>query len=455
MAVQEMSFTGVEPYRLKGVQITGELFHHNSHAQVLELEYMGLKCAGKKINEEVFDQGVNSLTIHRFEEECRQLSQVRHPNIAQFLGVYFQPEGAKTPVLVREFLPTNLTSCIQQYGILRKEITYSILHDVALGLCYLHSQSPPIIHCNLSSNNVLLTLNMTAKISDLGMARILNLTPLQLSSMMQTPCVPAYMAPEVMVADPKYDTSIDQFSYGILMIHIFSGKLPDSHEKTTDVEFDELIPVSEAEQQQQNFIDAIGHDHPLMDLILKCISENPQCRAHAGEIVEQLAKMVSQFHATSANRVELLRRTEADEEEKRWLQDEDKRKTTELQSKEEEISNLIMGRNALEEDLQAQLQQKVKEIDKLKLAHSLELQQLRIEMKEMTEHQQVLLNEKESATKKLATENLLLKQKLTRQEKSNQTNQQSFEHNVKMERERYLGQVEIKEKEYLCASQGH
>ena len=58
------------------------------------------------------------------------------------------------PILVVEFLLTNLTSCIEQYGILPKEISYSILCDV--GLCYLHSQSPPIIYWDLSSNDVLM-----------------------------------------------------------------------------------------------------------------------------------------------------------------------------------------------------------------------------------------------------------------------------------------------------------
>ena len=126
-----------------------------------------------------------------------------------------------------EFLPTNLTSCIEQYGILPKEISYFILHDVALGLCYLHSQPPSIIHRYLSSNNVLLTANMKAKISDLGVAKILNLTPLQVSRMTQTPGTPAYMPPKVMIANPKYDTSVDQFSYDIMMIHMFSGRWPE------------------------------------------------------------------------------------------------------------------------------------------------------------------------------------------------------------------------------------
>ena len=97
----------------------------------------------------------------------------------------------------------------RSHGILPKEISYSILHDVVLGLCYLHSQIPPTIHRDLSSNNVLLTSNMTAKISDLGVARNLNLTPLQVSRLTQTPGTLAYMPPEVMALNSKSDTSVE------------------------------------------------------------------------------------------------------------------------------------------------------------------------------------------------------------------------------------------------------
>ena len=38
-------------------------------------------------------------------------------------------------------------------------IKYSIVHDVSLGLCYLHNHDPPIVHHDLSPNNVLLILD--------------------------------------------------------------------------------------------------------------------------------------------------------------------------------------------------------------------------------------------------------------------------------------------------------
>ena len=152
---------------------------------------------------------------------------MRHPNVVQFLGVYFS-ESERVPMLVMELLPMNLISCILKHGILPEEISYSILNDVALGLYYLHNQLPPIVHRDLSANNVLLTYNMDAKISDLGVVRILDLTPLQVSRLTQTQDTPAYnMPPEVMVANPKYDTSVDEFSFGVMMIHIFSGQWPE------------------------------------------------------------------------------------------------------------------------------------------------------------------------------------------------------------------------------------
>ena len=351
-AVRRATFTGFDPYKLTGVRVTDRKLGHGSYATVLELEYMGLKCAGKKIHELLLEQGDASYTIRRFEEECRLLSQVRHPNIVQFLGVYFQ-QRVRAPILVMEFLPTNLTSCIERYGILPKEISYSILHDVALGLCYLHSQTPPIIHRDLSSNNVLLTPNMTAKISDLGVARILNLTPLQVSRMTQTPGTPAYMPPEVMVANPKYDTSVDEFSYGIMMIHIFSSQWPEPQVSQIRVKAGgKMIPVSEAERREV-FLRAIGNDHPLMDLILKCIDNYAQARAHASEIVGRLAEMMLRFPSSFANRLdEALRQNEVLSREIRKLREENRRTDKEIQDLQRAFGDVKQEKRLLREEIE-------------------------------------------------------------------------------------------------------
>ena len=422
------TFTGFDPYKLNGVTVTDRELGHGSYATVLELEYMGLKCAGKKIHEVLLRQGGASYTVCRFEEECHLLSQVRHPNIVQFLGVHFQ-QDVPAPILVMEFLPTNLTSCIEQYGILPKEICYSILYDVALGLCYLHSQTPPIIHRDLSANNVLLTPHMTAKISDLGVARILNLTPLQVSRMTQTPGTPAYMPPEVMIANPKYDTSVDEFSYGISMIHIYSGRWPEPQVGPSKVKDDQLVPVTEAERREV-FLRAIGNDHPLMDLILRCINNDPRRRPHASAIVERMVAMVMQFPVSFSNRLDILRHVEHIEEEKRSMREEGE---AENQQKDEQILSL---RNEAE--------QKEEEIVRLNLVYSSEVEQLKLQVQDLSSDNQFLTATKEADVSELMTKVAVCEKQienddkmLQQQRKQQENDRTNFEAEMARQREEF------------------
>ena len=105
-------------------------------------------------------------------------------------------------------LPTNLTQCLDRYGIMPDEISFSILRDVSLGLRYLHERDSPIIHRDLSANNVLLTSDMNAKISDLGVAKILEVNPFREQTMSKAPGTSCYMPPEVMSDKPQYDLKV-------------------------------------------------------------------------------------------------------------------------------------------------------------------------------------------------------------------------------------------------------
>ena len=298
----EELFVGLEPYNLSGVTLTDKELGTGAYATVLQMDYLGLKCAGKRIHSALLGQCLGtSYTVQRFREECHILSCVRHPNIVQFLGVHFQ-KGVQVPILVMEYLPYTLTQCLSKYDP-QKDTSYSILHDVALGLNYLHSQPSPIVHRDLSSNNVLLTFNMHAKISDLGVARILDLSP-QFTPLTQTPGTPAFMPPEVMVAKPIYDTSVDVFSYGIMMMHVLSGKWPEPQVGPNRTEGGKLIPVSEAERREKYLL-AIGNDNPLMDLILRCIENSPIMRCHVSKIVTRLKEMVEQFPRAFASQLHM------------------------------------------------------------------------------------------------------------------------------------------------------
>ena len=275
----------------------------------------------------------------RFREECELLSQVRRPNIVQFLGIFFPNEDEKVPIIVMEFLPMNLTDCIKKHSEIPCEISCSILHDVALGLHYLHNYSPePIVHRDLSSNNILLTPNMTAKISDLGVARIINISPEKASQLTKTPGTPAFMPPETMAENPVYDSTVDIFSYGTIMIHMLSGMWPEPDTQPISIVNETMEPVSEAKRRNKP-IKIIGEDHPLMDLILKCIHNDPKERPIVEMIVEAVSNMTAKCPISFNNEIDMLRHIEATEARKRAVQNSKKERMQKVEEKSRELQS--------------------------------------------------------------------------------------------------------------------
>ena len=300
------------PFLLDNVRDTGEVVGTGSYGEVRELEVTGLKCVGKKLHRVLYETASlqeKAAVLDRFVQECEVLSRLHHPHIVQFLGVWFE-QGCELPVLVMEYLHTTLSACLEKYGVLPEEISYGILRDVALGLRYLHERSPPIIHRDLSANNVLLTSDMKAKISDMGVSKILDMTQSRATQFMRTtaPGTPCYMPPEALAAVPRYTTTLDTYSYGVLIIHVLCAKWPlpsDAfHHDPNDP--DELVPVKEIDRRAA-YLQTIGTEHPLMALIRRCLSNAPTRRPTAAEILSQVDTVLSAMPTSSANRVELLK----------------------------------------------------------------------------------------------------------------------------------------------------
>ena len=302
-------------FELDGVRDTGREVGHGSYAVVKELEYHGLKCVGKKIHGILFESATpheKAAMLERFAGECELLSRLRHPCIVQFLGVWYQ-QGSRLPILVMEYLHTTLSACLERYGVLPKEISYGILRDVALGLHYLHERSPPIIHRDLSANNVLLTSNMNGKLSDLGVAKILNLTPARMTQMTQTkaPGTPCYMPPEALTAKPKYTSKIDIYSYGVLIIHTLCGRwpFPGGAFCSDPQNPDAIIPVCEVERRAE-YLQEIGNDHPLMAVIHQCLSNVPARRPEAPALLDRVNTILSALPQQFTNQVEMVQQFE-------------------------------------------------------------------------------------------------------------------------------------------------
>ncbi|OAV97954.1 TKL protein kinase [Puccinia triticina 1-1 BBBD Race 1] len=145
-------------------------------------------------------------------KELGLLRDLRHPNIVRFIGVSI---GGAIPCTI----VTELCRNGDLYDYIRKIPCPSyvqilgLMLDAARGVEYLHLRTPSIIHRDLKSPNVLITANGSAKITDFGLARVKR----DVMSMCATTCGTLnWQAPELWVAHPSYNHSIDVYALGLV-----------------------------------------------------------------------------------------------------------------------------------------------------------------------------------------------------------------------------------------------
>ena len=290
-----------------------------AYGTITKIKYCGTPCAAKEIHPVLLPEVVRSSTagavstsdydtgkdvvdcviLENFLAEIKMLSEIRHPNFVQFIGVYFR-ESSPFPVLVMEHMFTSLAQCLKLHKSDKQkfppQIRLLILQDVARAVAYLHSRNPPIVHRDLTVNNVLLTSNMSAKVADLGVAKIVDI------SYMSTICPGAmvYMAPETLKKHPQYGIEIDVYSYGVLGFHTFTGSWPLHH----GVRKDDGSVLTDLERCHADLID---ENHVfLKETFASCLHFDPQLRLKASEIRDKITEVVRRHKVQEHNFLDIL-----------------------------------------------------------------------------------------------------------------------------------------------------
>ena len=274
----------------------GKQIGRGANGRILEAKWEGATIAVKEIHS-IFIDDVSEPEFQAFKttflRECEQSSRLRHPNVVRFFGIYWPP-AARTPSLVMERLHCSLTGLLEQNPILQIETKVSILHDVALGLRYLHTRTPVIIHRDLSSNNILISKGMEGKIGDLGTVRLVD--PTKQSQMTKAPGTVDFMPPEALAAGEniKYKKELDVFSFGCVMLHTLSHRWPTPSEPVvTDPITFEMKAKSEVERRSNYFseVDEKQSD-VLVPMIKSCLHNIPKNRALIVTVCNQLGVLV-------------------------------------------------------------------------------------------------------------------------------------------------------------------
>ena len=314
--------TALQQFVISSVRLTEKTLGSGAYGVVLEARIPGAACAVKKMHEVLSreEQGWVSPQMvernrDRFVRECELMSRLRHPNIVQFLGVCFLDlPGSDTPALVTEIMLTDLYKLLMpaEENLCKPYIPlglkYSILRDVARGLFFLHSQSPPVIHRDLTATNVLLNSAMVAKIADLGVARLMPTTRVPMTK--GPPGKPAYMPPETQGS--AYNESVDVFSFAVLTLFTLTQTFPEPL-PTKYIDKGESKSRTEV-QRRINILEQIRNDcenqKDLVDTVEMCLDDVPSQRPQIQMVLELLEVEVARQETVTThiemNKLELV-----------------------------------------------------------------------------------------------------------------------------------------------------
>jgi len=162
--------------------------------------------------------------IREFFTELTAVSDIVHENLITLVGCC--AEGCHR-ILVYNYLENNSlahTLLGKGYSSIRFNwrVRVKIAIGVAHGIAFLHEEiRPPIIHRDIKASNILLDKDLTPKISDFGLARLLPPNATHVSTRVAGTI--GYLAPEYAVRGQVTKKS-DIYSFGVLLLEIVSGR---------------------------------------------------------------------------------------------------------------------------------------------------------------------------------------------------------------------------------------
>ncbi|KAF7847900.1 hypothetical protein BT93_L2468 [Corymbia citriodora subsp. variegata] len=241
-----------------------------------------------------------------FQNEVKYLIELRHRSIIKLHGFCLH---RRCMFLVYEYMENGSLFCALRDDIEAVELDWSkrvdLIRDIAHALSYMHHDcARPIIHRDISSNNILLNSKMQGFVSDFGTARLLDHDS---SSNFTTNIAGTYgyIAPELaytLVVNEKCDA----YSFGVVAMETMMGEHPGEIVSTLLTSFGEDIMLHKILDPRLSFPreNSIARSIVLIvSLALACLSANPKYRPTMKQVSEAfLARklpLVKPFHEIS------------------------------------------------------------------------------------------------------------------------------------------------------------
>ena len=186
---------------------------------VLLVEKENKRYAMKILRNE-YDASDKNLKIKRFLREAEILSQIDHPNVIKIYE-YGISEAEDIPYIIMEFMPGKpLNHYMRMFSFTNDQII-SIIRQVSESLNAVHEHN--ILHRDIKPGNILMTDDICLKLTDFGIAKVLNSNLTMTKEILGSP---AYMPPEAFDSQSLCDCRSDIFSLGVIAYELLTGVKP-------------------------------------------------------------------------------------------------------------------------------------------------------------------------------------------------------------------------------------
>ena len=233
-----------------------------------------------------------------FGKEMLILSQVNHRNVVRLHGCCLEVE---VPMLVYEFVP-NGTLYHLIHGHRGSRVSFAtrlkIAHEADEALAYLHSwASPPIIHGDVKSPNILIDDSYAAKLSDFGASTLAPTDEAQFVTFVQGTY--GYLDPEYMQTS-KLTSKSDVYSFGVVLLELLTCRKAmnlqalDDDDINLSAQFlramgekrlDEILDEQIKGEQSMELIEQVA------ELAKQCLDMASDKRPSMREVVEELDRV--------------------------------------------------------------------------------------------------------------------------------------------------------------------
>ncbi|KAF8285314.1 kinase-like protein [Clavulina sp. PMI_390] len=163
--------------------------------------------------------------VHR---EAITHSQLHHPNVLPFLGVFYETAHSPPVTIVPLVDRGSLQDLTRRHELTDAASLHNILKGATLGIEYLHSRNPPVIHGDIHPGNIMVDDNGQAYLCDFGLSRIQHEVTRTRTTIQEGGKL-RFLAPELSTsAAERFRTTSasDIFSLAMTFLATWSGRKP-------------------------------------------------------------------------------------------------------------------------------------------------------------------------------------------------------------------------------------